>query len=220
MTARTIGNTGGSNSSTPEFNYVNSYPATAIEYGINTLSPNFFGGAPDLAVTGPNVGANTGIVVFVSGTVGAAVEAVSLGVPAIAFSGAEGDQTAWNATVPTYSTIYAELSTQVVNTLISSSTPYLPDGVWLNVNYPETTDCTSVSDFNFVLSRIHTATVFSGTDVTTCSNGGRLPTEATVVGTDGCFASISVGATDKLDANETDQATVLSKLESILTCLP
>jgi hypothetical protein len=46
----------GYNSSMPEFNYVNSFPVTAIEYGINTLAPNSFGGAPDLAVTGPNVG--------------------------------------------------------------------------------------------------------------------------------------------------------------------
>ena len=164
--------------------------------------------------------ANTGVVTFFSGTVGAAIEAIGLGVPAIAFSGAEGDETAWNASVPAYSTIYAELSTLVVDTLISSGTPYLPDGIWLNVNYPETTGCTSVSDFSFVLSRIYTATIISGTDVTTCSNGGRLPAESEVVGTDGCFVSISVGATDKIDADEADQATVLSKLESILTCLP
>jgi 5'/3'-nucleotidase SurE len=164
--------------------------------------------------------ANTGVVTFFSGTVGAAVAAVELGVPAIAFSGAEGEETAWNASVPAYSTIYAELSALVVETLVASGTPYLPDGVWLNVNYPETTDCSSASDFSFVLSRIYTATIISGTDVTTCSNGGRLPTETTVVGTDGCFVSISVGATDKRDADEADQATVLSKLESILTCLP
>ena len=157
---------------------------------------------------------------YFSGTVGAAVEAVKLGIPAIAFSGAEGEATAWNASVPAYSIIYAKLSTLVVETLLNSGTPYLPDGVWLNVNYPETTDCTSASDFSFVLSRLHAATALSGTDVTTCSNGGRLPTEATVVGTNGCFASISIGVTDKLDADEADQATVLSKLESLLTCLP
>lgn len=46
----------GSNSSNTRLNYVNSYPATAMSYGIQTLAPEFFGGAPDLAVSGFNVG--------------------------------------------------------------------------------------------------------------------------------------------------------------------
>ena len=59
--------------------YVNSYPVTAIRYGIDTLVPKFFGGEPDIAVTGPNVGSNLGVAVLVSGTVGAATEAVKQG---------------------------------------------------------------------------------------------------------------------------------------------
>jgi hypothetical protein len=50
-----------------------------MRYGIETLSPKFFGGAPDIAVTGPNVGSNLGVVVLASGTVGAATEAVKEG---------------------------------------------------------------------------------------------------------------------------------------------
>lgn len=46
----------GSSSSNSRFNYVNSYPVTAMRYGIQTLSPKFFGGAPDIAVAGYNVG--------------------------------------------------------------------------------------------------------------------------------------------------------------------
>lgn len=46
----------GFNSSDPRLNYVNSYPVTSMAYGISTLSPKFFQGPPDLAVTGPNVG--------------------------------------------------------------------------------------------------------------------------------------------------------------------
>ena len=58
-------------------------------------------------------------------------------------------------------------------------------------------------------------------DVVTCGNGGRLPTETTVVGTAGCYASISVGeAVLKTDANATSQAVVLGKLKGILSCLP
>ena len=71
-----------------------------MRYGIQTLSPRFFGGAPDIAVAGFNVGgngldsncrwfcytniallANLGLVVLFSGTVGAATEAVKKGLP-------------------------------------------------------------------------------------------------------------------------------------------
>ncbi|KAI7301518.1 hypothetical protein KC315_g16597, partial [Hortaea werneckii] len=156
--------------------------------------------------------------------VGAATEAAKQGVPAIAFSGKSGDAVAWNTATETYQQVYADLSTTVTQALINSGVPYLPEGIWLNVNYPEVSDstCSSPSDFSFVLSRIHTAVpLVSGDDVTTCDNGGRLPTESTVIHADGCYASISVGkAENKLDADADDQETVLNKLTSILTCLP
>lgn len=46
----------GHNATDPRLNYVNSYPATSMKYGINSISRHFFEGAPDLAVAGPNVG--------------------------------------------------------------------------------------------------------------------------------------------------------------------
>lgn len=46
----------GFNSSDPRLNYVNSFPVTSMAYGISTLSPKWFQGPPDLAVSGPNVG--------------------------------------------------------------------------------------------------------------------------------------------------------------------
>ena len=213
----------------PRFNYVNSYPVTSIRYGIENLSATYFSGGPssvDIAVAGPNVGANLGLTTLISGTVGAATEASKEGVPGLAFSGTTGSQTAWDVEpVPDYATIYAELSANVTNTLVASGKPYLPANVWLNVNYPAAgsgTACTSTGQFQFVLSRIDTAVPgVSGSDVTTCDNGGRLPTEMSVVDTSGCYASISVGEADsKTDANATEQQTVLDKLGSILSCLP
>lgn len=211
-------------------------------YGIQNLSDTYFGTDPDLAVAGPNVGgngtpnpnssapaaniliANLGATVWFSGTVGAATAASKAGIPGIAFSGSTGDQTAWNVSpVPFYSTVYAELSTNITNTLLASGAPYLPTDIWLNVNYPASTStsCASASDFSFVLSRIFDATIFSGDDAVTCGNGGRLPTETTVVDTTGCYASISVGSTNlDIDASQADQTTVLQKLEGILSCLP
>ncbi|KAK5119488.1 hypothetical protein LTR85_007588 [Meristemomyces frigidus] len=214
----------GNNASMPRFNYVNSYPVTSMRYGIQNLSETYFGGPPDIAVAGPNVGANLGLTTQVSGTVGAATEAVKEGIPGIAFSGSTGSQTAWNAAPETYEEVYADLSTTITQALVNSGKPYLPSGIWLNVNYSavNATTCSSTSDFNFVLSRIYAAIpILTPADMTTCNNGGRLPTETAVVGSTGCYASISVGvASTKLDANATAQQVVLEKLSSILSCLP
>ncbi|KAK3168028.1 hypothetical protein OEA41_004474 [Lepraria neglecta] len=212
----------GNNASMPRFNYVNSYPVTSIRYGIQTLSPKYFGGAPDIAVAGFNVGANLGTTVLISGTVGAATEASKEGIPGIAFSGTTGSQTAWNTPVQTYQTVYADLSTNVTQSLVASGKPYLASNIWLNVNFPAVSGstCSSPADFKFVLSRINTANQSTPADVNTCGST-RLPTETSVVDTAGCYASISVGvATTKGDATAAEQAVVLGKLKKILSCLP
>ncbi|KAF7161351.1 hypothetical protein CNMCM5623_006965 [Aspergillus felis] len=202
----------GYNSSDPRLNYVNSYPVTSMKYGISTAAPPFFNNAPPaLAVSGPNVGSNLGLAVYFSGTVGAAHYASEAGIPAIAFSGSTGSQTAWNVAVPAYSQVYAQLATKITNKIVASGTPYLPNHVWLNVNFPEvSTECASADDFKFVLSRIFSG-LLSADDVETCGSS-RLPTESTVVGTDGCYVSISVGWSDKTDAAADVQAIVLDKL--------
>lgn len=116
---------------------------------------------------------------------------------------------AWDAPVEQYVRVYADLSATVTQTLVNSGKPYLASNIWLNVNYPavSSSTCSSTSDFKFVLSRINTAVpLVTPKDVKTCKNGGRLPTETTVVGADGCFASISVGLADtKLDASAEEQ---------------
>lgn len=76
-----------------------------MRYGIQTLARPFFSGPPDIAVVGFNVGTNLGTTVLVSGTVGAATEAVKEGIPAIAFSGRTGSQTAWNANWSNYEAV-------------------------------------------------------------------------------------------------------------------
>ncbi len=211
----------GADSKHPRLEYVNSYPVTSIKNGISTLGPRFFDGKqPEFAVTGPNVGSNLDFAVPFSGTVGAAVEAVKQGVPAIAFSGRTGSQTAFNATTPLYSKIYADLATNLTTAVLESGTPYLPDGVFLNVNFPSVsaTECNETSQFQFVFSRIY-AGILSDDDVETCGST-RLPTERDVVDA-GCFVSVSPGdASDKTTANATSQAVVLSKLKALLGCLP
>ena len=158
----------------------------------------------------------------ISGTVGAATEAAKENIPAIAFSGTTGSQTSYTAGTSTYVNVYSDLSTNVTQSLIASGTPYLPQGIWLNVNYPavSSSTCSSPAQFKFVLSRINSAGSSTAADVKTCGTT-RLPTETAVVGTSGCYASISVGvASSKADADAGTQAVVLGKLSKILSCLP
>ena len=166
--------------------------------------------------------ANLGKTVKISGTVGAATEAVMEGIPAIAFSGTSGSQISYTAAQETYILVYGDLSTNITQTLAATAKPYLPTNVWLNVNYPEVSAsvCPSATQFRYVLSRIRSAGSHTAADVNTCGST-RLPTEKTVVNTKGCYASISVGiATTKADADSAQQAVVLSKLGKILSCLP
>ena len=71
-----------------------------------------------------------------------------------------------------------------------------------------------------MLSRIAGAVAgITPADVLTCGST-RLPTETNVVGTSGCWVSVSVGdAGNKLDASEAEQAVVAGKLKGLLSCL-
>lgn len=192
-----------------------------MKLGISTFGPDLWdGAAPELAVSGPNVGSNLFAQVHFSGTVGAACEAVKQGIPAIAFSGSSEDHAAWNAQPPKAGLVYAELATTLTEKLIASGPPYLPKGIFLNVNFPEVSEeCASAGDFQFVLSRINPG-IFSGRDVEWCGSD-RLPTETSVIREDGCFVPVSIGdAADKTTANDDRQDEVLASLKDILVCLP
>ena len=62
---------------------VNGFPADAVLYALDNLYP---GGPPDLVVSGLNAGQNVGLLMNISGTVGAAKTAARRGVPAVAGS--------------------------------------------------------------------------------------------------------------------------------------
>lgn len=61
---------------------VDGTPAQAVQHGVLELSQRL----PDLVVSGINYGDNTGNGTTISGTIGAALEAASLGIPALAMS--------------------------------------------------------------------------------------------------------------------------------------
>lgn len=202
---------------------MNSYPVTSIKRGISTTGPALWNGAaPQLAVTGPNVGQNVDVQAFFSGTIGAAVYAAHTAkIPAIAFSGRSGDPTAWNKATPIYSKVYADLALNLTTTLIKSGAPYLPEDVFLNVNFAEVTDskCNSASQFKFIPTRVTTG-LLSGKDAEICGST-RLPWEADVILLrNACYVSVSVGdAADKTTADAARQKIAYDKLKPILSCL-
>jgi 5'-nucleotidase len=61
---------------------VSGSPAQAVQHGVLEIMPK----KPDLVVSGINYGENVGLGTTISGTVGAAMEAASLGIPALAIS--------------------------------------------------------------------------------------------------------------------------------------
>jgi 5'-nucleotidase len=67
---------------------VDASPALAVDHGVIELAPR----RPALVVSGINFGANLGIEVTISGTVGAALEAAAFGIPALAISQEMGSE--------------------------------------------------------------------------------------------------------------------------------
>ncbi|KAL5522068.1 hypothetical protein ACEPAF_1924 [Sanghuangporus sanghuang] len=219
----------GSDPDNARFNYVNSFPVTAVRFGIQTAAPPFFDGTgPDLVVSGPNVGNNLGSGVLNSGTVGAATEAAKEGFPSIAFSGSGGSIVSFRTlSQPSSSTttanVFASLGLKFVQGLLAqpfnASSPVLPKNVSLNVNYPAATGaCTDPDEFSFVLTRIDAASSNTTADVDTCGSD-RLSTESSIVAQNGCFVSVSVmNATTKGDVDSATQAFVLNRLGDFLSC--
>jgi 5'-nucleotidase len=101
-------------------------PADCVVLGVNELC----GGTPSIVVSGINLGANLADDINYSGTVGAAVEAVVVGIPAIALSLA--------ITLPDREAHhYWDTSAGVVCTLVDELLREpLPAGTYLNVNVP------------------------------------------------------------------------------------
>lgn len=154
-----------------------------------------------------------------SGTIGAAVYAVNEGIPAIAFSGRTKGRLAFDQETPLHTKIYAELASNLTQVIISSGEPYLPTGVFLNVNFPRVQKghCDDINDFKFVMTRI-TPGILSSDDHRMCDNHGRLPMERKVI-YNGCFVTVSPGdAHDKTTVDAERQKIVVAKLGSLLSC--
>lgn len=140
--------------------YVNSTPASSIQYGLDVLSPRYFGGPPDVVLTGTNQGFNLGLAYLVSGTYGAAKYAISKGVPGLAFSA--GDESIRPYTElggpEDQANVYAEMIMHLLSYLeksVKSGQPLLPRRTGLNVNFPSAVErgC-QANDSKWVMSRL------------------------------------------------------------------
>jgi len=90
--------------------YYNGTPAACAFVGLDYVLPNFANfTTPDLVVAGPNYGDNLGAFLYtLSGTAGYTYSSVGRGIPAIAFSGGNGEQRS-------YAWIYGSVSVFTVD---------------------------------------------------------------------------------------------------------
>lgn len=100
---------------------INGYPADCVKIAVGAILPR----APDLVVSGINLGSNTGTNVIYSGTVSAATEARIIGIPSIAVSLA-------TFTNPNFS-YAAKFTRKLAQAVLEHG---LPDRTLLNVNVP------------------------------------------------------------------------------------
>jgi len=123
--------------------YVDGTPLAATLFGLDIAAAKTWGKAPDLIISGPNYGNNTGLINNSSGTVNAALIGINRGVASIAVS------TAIPSTYRSYDKLnqgdaeyeIAQVVLKIVNALEAKRTdknkPLLPVGTALNINFPK-----------------------------------------------------------------------------------
>lgn len=87
-----------------------------------------FGGKPDVVVSGPNAGLNTGTSIIHSGTVGAALTGHTFGSRAVAFSLAPGDRWYWETATAIAGDVVAWVVGQPELTVLNVNVPAVPPG--------------------------------------------------------------------------------------------
>lgn len=125
----------------PAIAYVWGSPVMACLYGIDVKAPKTFGRVPELIVSGPNEGNNTGQINASSGTVNNVYYGINRGIATIGVSDAVTAQVDFPALTPA-SRAYevADIVVEFIGTLERNQRRaggrLIPDGVGLNVNVP------------------------------------------------------------------------------------
>ena len=139
-------------------------PADCVQTAIYALMPE----RPDIVFSGVNFGYNAGFDIAYSGTMGAALEAVMNGVPAIAFSKFDSDN--WQTA--------EQYLPRIIQTLLQK--PLGPGEIW-NVNFP---DCTAAQCKGVLYGRTPAACSFYDNDYV--RTGDALSIRVTNPGPDRC----------------------------------
>lgn len=148
--------------------YFNGTPSSAVAFGLNYVIPKYFNNRTvDLVVAGPNEGLNLSPGLYtLSGTIAATYASVLRGLPAIAFSGSNSnnsffkdDESRLKSNDTSFPPIiYANKVVELVNRLFNSSSSrprLLPLTTGLNVNLPKVGDeDKSCTDPEWIFSRL------------------------------------------------------------------
>lgn len=121
-----------------DFYYVDGTPVMAMLYGVDVVANDRWGKAPDLVLSGPNIGQNSGAIVVSSGTVSVAQYAMMRGIPAIALSAGENSASGADLVNP-LSVVVATRSLELIDKLEEAAHggALLPARTGLNVNFPD-----------------------------------------------------------------------------------
>ncbi|KAG7824629.1 hypothetical protein KL909_001851 [Ogataea angusta] len=223
--------------------YFDGSPAACVAFGLDYVVPKYFDNMTiDIVLGGPNEGNNLGERDYVlSGTIGAAYYATERGYPAIAFSGANSNNSFFKDNLdddPDHApNIYSKYAVEVVEALANSPDDrLLPESYGLNVNFPAAgsdidascreltfrhTRFTGSKSLAYKVQYDDTAENMKQTTLATgavqnCAAGDcELPDEFTIINNGNCEGTISVFTID-FDASEPLTAQTLSLFESVL----
>ncbi len=124
----------------PNVFYVNGTPVMACLYGIDVEASKVWGQPPDLVISGPNEGNNTGHIDNSSGTFNAMVYAVNRKLTAIAVSDYASVQVTWSPNLPADSRafevagIFVRMVGRLAKQARATRSELLTVGLGLNVN--------------------------------------------------------------------------------------
>lgn len=146
--------------------YFDGTPASSVAFALEYLVPNYYNNTKvDLVVNGPNEGLNVSPGMFtISGTISATYNSVYRGVPAVAFSGSNGNNSFFADFADQEddenlaANIYAKKVTEFVDALFKGAGDeyeLLPVTTGLNVNFPKVGhDNESCTDPSWVYTRL------------------------------------------------------------------
>lgn len=206
--------------------YFNATPAACVAFGLDHVIPNYFGNVLiDLVVAGPNEGTNLGQALYtLLGTMGATYNSLYRGVPAVAFSGSNSNNSFYkdslNDDPENPSNIYADAVVDFVAHLFESQGEnplVLPLSTGISVNLPpvgsqlktgcnkpgwELTRLTGSDAYSWVLHFNQTSGVFVLDTIHYNALGNgitgdlTLPGENTILTLTGCKSTVLVFSID------------------------